>query len=351
MRRKAAAQADRPASGFICVLCHREKKGCSPGRQTSVRLHLCPLSKGKERLQPRKTDHCQRQASSVSSVKGNRNAAAQADRPLSVSGFICVLCQREKKGCSPGRQTTVSVRLHLCPLSQGKERLQPRQTDQCQASSVPSVTGKRKAAAQADRPVSGFICALCHREKKGCSPGRQTSVRLHLCPLSQGKERLQPRQTDQRQASSVPSVTGKRKAAAQADRPASGFICALCHREKKGCSPGRQTSVRLHLCPLSQGKERLQPRQTDQRQASSVPSVTGKRKAAAQADRPASGFICVLCHREKKGCSPGRQTTVSVRLHLCPLSQGLSFSHRTDQPHPMLYNNTHLEHSSIVFRD
>ena len=30
---------------------------------------------------------------------------------------------------------------------------------------------------------------------------------------------------------------------------------------------------------------------------------------------------------EKKGCSPGRQT--SVRLRLCPLPQGLSFPHRT----------------------
>ena len=52
---------------------------------------------------------------------------------------------------------------------------------------------------------------------------------------------------------------------------------------------------------------------------------------------------------EKKGCSPGRQT--SVRLHLCPLTQGLSFPHRTGQPHPTLYQNKHIEHKSIVFRD
>ena len=44
---------------------------------------------------------------------------------------------------------------------------------------------------------------------------------------------------------------------------------------------------------------------------------------------------------EKKGCSPCRQT--SVRLQLCPLPQGLSFPHRTGQPHPALYQNKHLE--------
>ena len=52
---------------------------------------------------------------------------------------------------------------------------------------------------------------------------------------------------------------------------------------------------------------------------------------------------------EKKGCSPGRQT--SVRLHLCPLPQGLSFPRRTGQLHPTLYQNKHLECNSIVFRD
>ena len=52
---------------------------------------------------------------------------------------------------------------------------------------------------------------------------------------------------------------------------------------------------------------------------------------------------------EKKGCSPCRQT--SVRLHLCPLPQELSFPHRTGQPHPTLYQNKHLERNSIVFRD
>ena len=52
---------------------------------------------------------------------------------------------------------------------------------------------------------------------------------------------------------------------------------------------------------------------------------------------------------ERKGCSSGKQT--SVRLHLCPLPQGLSFPRRTGQPHPALYQNKHLEHNSIVFRD
>ena len=52
---------------------------------------------------------------------------------------------------------------------------------------------------------------------------------------------------------------------------------------------------------------------------------------------------------EKKGCSPCRQA--SVRLCLCPLQQGLSFQHRTGQPHATLYQNKHLERNSIVFRD
>ena len=43
---------------------------------------------------------------------------------------------------------------------------------------------------------------------------------------------------------------------------------------------------------------------------------------------------------EKKGCSPGRQN--SVRLRLCPLPQGLSFPRRTGQSHPTLYQNKHL---------
>ena len=52
---------------------------------------------------------------------------------------------------------------------------------------------------------------------------------------------------------------------------------------------------------------------------------------------------------EKKGCSHCRQA--SVRLRLCPLPQGLSFPHRTGQPHSTLYQNKHLERNSIVFRD
>ncbi|KAK4321914.1 hypothetical protein Pmani_007296 [Petrolisthes manimaculis] len=52
---------------------------------------------------------------------------------------------------------------------------------------------------------------------------------------------------------------------------------------------------------------------------------------------------------EKKGCNPSRQT--SVRLHLRPLPQGLSFPHRTGQPHTTLYQNQHPERNFIVFRD
>ena len=45
----------------------------------------------------------------------------------------------------------------------------------------------------------------------------------------------------------------------------------------------------------------------------------------------------------------GRQTSIS--LHLCHLPQGLSFLHRTGQPHPTLYQNGCLERNSIIFWD
>ena len=116
-----------------------------------------------------------------------------------------------------------------------------------------------------------------------------------------------------------------------------------------GKTSHRQTTAAIQRC-VQEGPKSLehQPEQLGSNSPQTVSLETDCAERSLRARRD-SRSAAQRKENEKKGCSPCRQT--SVRLHLCPLPQGLSFPHRTGQPHPTLYQNKHLERSSIVFRD
>ena len=110
----------------------------------------------------------------------------------------------------------------------------------------------------------------------------------------------------------------------------------------------RQTTAVIQRC-VQEGPESLEhrPEQLGSNSPLTVSLETDCAERSLQLWRDARSAVRRK-KNEKKGCSQCRQT--SVRLCLCPLPQGLSFPHWTNQPHPMLYQNKHLERNSIVFR-
>ena len=116
-----------------------------------------------------------------------------------------------------------------------------------------------------------------------------------------------------------------------------------------GKTSHRQTTAATQRC-VQEGPKSLEqrPEQLGSNSPQTVSLETNSTKWSLQV-RTDARSAAQRKENEKKGCSPCRQD--SVRLRLCPLPQGLSFPHRTGQPHPTLYQNKHLERNSIVFRD
>ena len=106
---------------------------------------------------------------------------------------------------------------------------------------------------------------------------------------------------------------------------------------------GKRPTAAIQRC-VQEGPKSLEhrPEQLGSNSPQMVSLETDCAERSLQLRRDARSAAQVQ-ENEKKGCSPCRQA--SVRLRLCPLPQGLSF------PYSTLYQNKHLEHNSIVFRD
>ena len=136
-----------------------------------------------------------------------------------------------------------------------------------------------------------------------------------------------------------------RRAHGQRTGPQGSALLRTC----AGKTSHRQTTAAIQRC-VKEGPKSLEHR--PEQLGSNCPQTVSLETDCAERSLQVRRDTRSAARRktnEKKGCSPCRQA--SVRPRLCPLPQGLSFPHRTGQPHPTLYQNKHLEHNSIVFRD